>query len=557
MNQPLRFWSEATCRVCTLLMLLWSPVFAVNKSWTGAVSTSWNEPGNWDPAGVPAAADEINFFLSGASATIVVDSGVAAVGKSFDAYLLSGATLQLTIQATASLTLDGNDNVAHGMAIRAFSGSSATIDVAGILVVREYDSRNVYLYNASNAGIVFNNTGTIEIIDCGTYGMHIDVTGSASAGAFNQFNNGGLLTLHDGDQYAVYLSGRSARPSTFVNSGVLRATDMDYLLWCNTEGPYTQTSTGSLEGEGIVRQVALITLAGTIRPGHTGPGAISLEDGGIQGFQLGSVQLEVEAVGTAGVGVSGGNDHLQVSGNSALTGMMVGVSFEGGFVPVNGDAFDFLNLSGAATGNPTFSLPSPPPGLAYNIVMVGGMYSLEVNAASFPVEFLGFSVEEMNNQAMLSWETASELNNEGFSVQRSMDGLVWEMLGFVEGAGNSQTVVEYEFADASPATGRNLYRLQQWDLDGQFSFSPTVELAFLPSVQAALRVYPVPMTSHVTVEGVEGHATLLSLEGKQVWTGQVGLAPQELAVEHLTPGVYFLQIDTPSQIRIYARLVKK
>ena len=557
MNQPLRFFSEAACRVAALVMLLWSPVFAVNKAWTGAVSTSWNDPGNWDPVGVPAAADEINFFLSGTSATIVVDSGVAAVGKSFDAYLLSGSTLQLTVQATASLTLDGNSNVAHGLAIRAFSGSSATIDVAGTLVVREYDSRNVYLYNASSAGIVFNNSGTTEIYDCGTYGMHIDVTGSASAGAFNQFNNSGLLSLHDGDQYAVYLSGRSSRPSTFVNSGVLRATDMDYLLWCNTQGPFTQTSAGSLEGEGIVRQIALVTLAGTIRPGHTGPGSISLEDGGVQGFNLGNVVLEVEAEGTAGMGVAGGNDHLQVSGSSTLSGMMAEVSFVGGFVPANGDAFDFLNFSGVATGSPTFTLPGPPPGLAYNMVMLGGMYSLEVNSAPFPVEFLGFSAEQWNNQSVLSWETASELNNDGFSVQRSLDGRVWEQLGFVEGAGTSQSVTGYTFTDVSPATGRNLYRLQQWDLDGQFSFSPTVELIFSPSLQAALHVYPMPMTSQVTVEGVEGMAILVSLDGKQVWQGQVGLAPRQIAVDHLSPGLYFLQIDTPGQIRVYARLEKK
>ena len=79
---------------------------------------------------------------------------------------------------------------------------------------------------------------------------------------------------------------------------------------------------------------------------------------------------------------------------------------------------------------------------------------------ALPVELTSFTAKAENNNVMLNWETATELNNLGFEIQRSkeLNPLIsgWHTLGFVKGRGTSVTSSSYSFTDKNPYRGNNI-----------------------------------------------------------------------------------------------------
>ncbi len=94
----------------------------------------------------------------------------------------------------------------------------------------------------------------------------------------------------------------------------------------------------------------------------------------------------------------------------------------------------------------------------------------------FPVEFVSFEAAAGVRSIELSWVTATELNNDFFAVERSMDSENFTEIGRVAGAGNTNEMRSYQFSDANPASDKMYYRLRQVDFDGATSFSTIVEV---------------------------------------------------------------------------------
>ncbi len=92
-------------------------------------------------------------------------------------------------------------------------------------------------------------------------------------------------------------------------------------------------------------------------------------------------------------------------------------------------------------------------------------------SSALPIELLSFYARLINSQAVLSWSTASETNNDYYTIQRAISGLSFENIGFVDGAGNSVEILHYKFVDANPISGISYYRLKQTDFDGTFDYS--------------------------------------------------------------------------------------
>jgi len=93
-----------------------------------------------------------------------------------------------------------------------------------------------------------------------------------------------------------------------------------------------------------------------------------------------------------------------------------------------------------------------------------------------PVELTSFAATRIKEGVILLWETATEVNNYGFDIERSVDGRNWNKLWFVEGHGNSNSPKSYSFVDNELISTKILYRLKQIDTDGSFEYSDVVEV---------------------------------------------------------------------------------
>ncbi|PCJ65294.1 MAG: hypothetical protein COA58_10575 [Bacteroidetes bacterium] len=102
--------------------------------------------------------------------------------------------------------------------------------------------------------------------------------------------------------------------------------------------------------------------------------------------------------------------------------------------------------------------------------------NVQINFSAVPVELISFKGLTLNSTNTLFWNTASELNNKEFIIERSLDGHLWNSIGTVTGMGNTNYKVDYTFVDESPLEGLNFYRLKQIDYDGLFNYSSIVKL---------------------------------------------------------------------------------
>lgn len=108
-----------------------------------------------------------------------------------------------------------------------------------------------------------------------------------------------------------------------------------------------------------------------------------------------------------------------------------------------------------------------------------GLYVLDFTLDNTtPVELTSFSGLQNKAAVELKWQTASELNNRGFEIQRSNDNNVWSSIGFVTGNGTSTTALEYVYSDVNPVKGTNYYRLSQIDFDGTVTLTEPITVEF-------------------------------------------------------------------------------
>jgi hypothetical protein len=170
-----------------------------------------------------------------------------------------------------------------------------------------------------------------------------------------------------------------------------------------------------------------------------------------------------------------------------------------------------------------------------------------------PVVLVDFTAQAVQNRdALLTWHTASEKNNDHFDVERSFDGTVFAKIGQLAGHGTTNTASSYAFTDAAVAanaTGPVYYRLRQVDLDGTSAFSPVRSVRFTKAAPVALSLYPNPAQASTKLDLSQLPATatyqvtLLDATGRTVRAATLaGGLPQPLDVQDLASGTYHVLV---------------
>lgn len=118
-----------------------------------------------------------------------------------------------------------------------------------------------------------------------------------------------------------------------------------------------------------------------------------------------------------------------------------------------------------------------------------------------PIELISFEANVNDDKVDLTWITASEINNDYFTIERSVDAKNWEEIITTSGAGNSNLLIEYFESDYEPVIGMSYYRLKQTDFNGAFSYSNIVPVRFEKNKNedGLINLFPNPVSVGGTV----------------------------------------------------------
>lgn len=170
------------------------------------------------------------------------------------------------------------------------------------------------------------------------------------------------------------------------------------------------------------------------------------------------------------------------------------------------------------------------------------------SALILPIELLFFEGKQEKQTIGLSWATATELNNDFFTPEKSTDGIKWDALGTVPGAGSSIHPLQYTFKDNRPEEGVQYYRLKQTDYDGTFTFSVAIGINFEGSASVnSILIYPNPNSSNqLNFRGIDADIPY-TLEVKKM-TGELlytqSVHAHSMALPDFEKGIYLITMHT-------------
>ncbi len=172
------------------------------------------------------------------------------------------------------------------------------------------------------------------------------------------------------------------------------------------------------------------------------------------------------------------------------------------------------------------------------------------NTTPVPVELVYFTGSAEENGNLLRWQTATEINNDRFEIEASIDGNEFRKIGTVEGNGTTSEVMDYSFLDPTNAT-LTYYRLKQVDLDGTYEFTNVVIVRRSNGV-SLINMYPNPSKGHVnlsinsdknteiTIQATDVLGRVVSVQNYSLNGGNQNIT---LDYNHLAVGTYYITID--------------
>lgn len=186
------------------------------------------------------------------------------------------------------------------------------------------------------------------------------------------------------------------------------------------------------------------------------------------------------------------------------------------------------------------------------------MLQFQKNLSILPVTGLEFSATKQNNNAFLNWKTFTEANSVGFQIERSIDAVNYDSIGFVAGRGVNGNGATYSFSDVAPLNGTSYYRLKQRDISGAFTYSSVKSLEFDRAASFTLYPNPVQNVLYIRSTIVLRNATIQIYDaaGKLIKSRLLaGTGILQVPVNDLARGIYVASI-TGGSFQQHVRFVK-
>ncbi len=494
-------------------------MFVVKLDPSGNVLWAKSAPGDFDDAGQAISADTYgNVYVAGWFTSYHISFGSTTLthtGGYFDSFIVK---------------YDSNGNV---LWVKGTGGSndeqtqSITTDAAG----------NAYMAGWYNPDISFGST-TLPNYSGGynsfivKYDSSGNVLWAKGAGAFGYYS----ITADIAGN--VYVTGLFTSSATFgattltCNGGsdvlVVKYNPSGDVLWAKSAGgsvsDYATTITADIAGNayaGGYFSSSTITFGTTTLTNNGGQDAFIVKYN-----PSGNVLWAKSAGGSGDEGVGGIT--ADAAGNVYTTGLFSSPTI--------------------VFGSTTLTINSGSSG--YSDVFIA-----KLSDAPLPVELTSFTGKSQNNKVILKWKTATEVNNSGFDIEKKdFNAQGYEKIGFVHGAGNSNSPKSYSFTDKS-FSGKASYRLKQVDNTGDFKYSGAVEIVSIPSSYVLSQNYPNPFNPSTAIVFAlpEKTGVVISVYdqlGKKVAVllnaeKEAGYHNIEWNASNMASGVYFYELKTP------------
>jgi len=456
---------------------------------------NWNSTSTWKSGAVPNASTAVLNIKHDITLDASVSADMININDGVTLTLASGQTLSISGNIIDNGTITGDGSILLSSGTPMLGGTFGNLTVNG--------ASPTLTANTTLSGTLTLTSGNITL---GDYNLTINSGGSIAGGSsssyvqtLNQNTGGGALQLEvaNGSGPVIFPVGTSTyTPFTMVNLGA--TADFQVRVF---DGTYS---------------------GGTYGTAHV-------------------TDLEINRTWDINSGDSGYNTTITIQWNASeedasfnRADMFISKNRSDGYWRIIAD-----NLS-AAGANP------------YTASASGVTSFSQIGAGSdgspLPVSLVHFSGQVLENDVLIQWKTATESNNDYFILERASSSREFEPIHKVEGAGDSDLLLEYDFMDRNPFAGHNFYRLKQVDFDGAHEYSSTI-LINNESLPKSWSVYPNPFVDDITFifgGDLEGEAELIfyNLAGKKINSYHLNMVNGRLNINHLQlpDGVYTMKL---------------
>jgi hypothetical protein len=206
---------------------------------------------------------------------------------------------------------------------------------------------------------------------------------------------------------------------------------------------------------------------------------------------------------------------------------------------------------------------------ALEVRMVGGVagalnalrvYAAFYGVAPLPIELTYFNASPGGTDVIVEWATATETNNDHFTIERSKDGTEFLPVGVVKGAGTSSSAIAYSYEDKNVGAGTWYYRLRQTDHNGECSYSKIAAVQLAGGL-AGMGLYPNPCTDHtfyIDMFDEDVDVEVLTMGGDKLFGKRIpaGSSNAVSLPDELQEGIYIVLVTSSHNTSMKKLVVK-